>query len=113
MEAPLASLITKVDAVAIPSQDAERSRRFYVDTLGLRPDERSRSEFWIGDTCVEIVEPEKMGMTFRPIRNGLALLRVEDVAAARAQLEAARLTRFGRVAACVALRGVPTPGARS
>jgi catechol 2,3-dioxygenase-like lactoylglutathione lyase family enzyme len=84
----LASAISKVDAVEIPSQDAERARRFYVDTLELTPDERSRFEFWIGDTCFEIVEPERMGMPFQPVRNGFALLRVEDVAAARAELEA-------------------------
>ena len=32
------SLITKADFVAVPSTDWERSRAFYVDTLGLRPD---------------------------------------------------------------------------
>jgi hypothetical protein len=31
-------MISKVDFVGIPSQDAGRSRRFYVETLGLRPD---------------------------------------------------------------------------
>jgi catechol 2,3-dioxygenase-like lactoylglutathione lyase family enzyme len=38
----LASLISKVDVVGIPSSDIERSRRFYVETLGLRPDENAR-----------------------------------------------------------------------
>jgi len=33
-------------------------------------------------------EPERMGMTFQPVRNGLALLHVDDVAAARENLEA-------------------------
>ena len=83
-----ASSITKVDAVEIPTQDPERARRFYVETLGLRPDERARHEFWVGDTCFEIFEPEEMGMTFQPVKNGLVLLHVEDVAAARAELEA-------------------------
>ena len=41
-------MITSLDFVGIPSQDAERSRAFYVDTLGLRPDEHSRFEFWVG-----------------------------------------------------------------
>ena len=31
-------MITKLDFVAIPSRDAERSRAFYGETLGLRPD---------------------------------------------------------------------------
>ncbi len=72
----------------IPSQDAERARRFYVETLELRPDERARYEFWVGDTCFEIWEPARMGMEFAPVKNGLALLHVEDVDAARLELEA-------------------------
>jgi catechol 2,3-dioxygenase-like lactoylglutathione lyase family enzyme len=72
----------------VPSQDTERSRRFYVETLGLRPDERSWNEFWVGDTCFAIWEPGRFGMDFQPQPNGIALLRVEDVAAARQELEA-------------------------
>jgi catechol 2,3-dioxygenase-like lactoylglutathione lyase family enzyme len=30
--------IGKVDFIGVPSRDSERSRRFYVETLGLRPD---------------------------------------------------------------------------
>ena len=32
--------------------DTARSYDFYVNTLGLRPDEKGQSEFWVGDTCV-------------------------------------------------------------
>jgi catechol 2,3-dioxygenase-like lactoylglutathione lyase family enzyme len=35
----LASVISRVDTIGIPSSDTARSREFYVDTLGLRPDE--------------------------------------------------------------------------
>jgi catechol 2,3-dioxygenase-like lactoylglutathione lyase family enzyme len=84
----LASAITKVDTVGVPSQDTERSRRFYVETLGLRPDERSWNEFWVGETCFAIWEPARFGMQFEPQKNGIALLRVDDVADARAELEA-------------------------
>jgi catechol 2,3-dioxygenase-like lactoylglutathione lyase family enzyme len=59
-------MISKLDFVAIPSQDAERSRTFYVDTLGLRADERGRFEFWAGETCFGIWEPERFGMQFSP-----------------------------------------------
>jgi catechol 2,3-dioxygenase-like lactoylglutathione lyase family enzyme len=31
-------VITKLDFIGIPSTDSERSRAFYVETLGLRPD---------------------------------------------------------------------------
>ncbi len=81
-------MITKLDFVGIPSQDAERSRAFYVDTLGLRPDDHSRFEFWVGGTCCGIWEPERFGMPFGPQKNGHLALHVDDVAAARAELEA-------------------------
>jgi catechol 2,3-dioxygenase-like lactoylglutathione lyase family enzyme len=51
-------MITRLDLVGIPSQDADRARRFYRDTLGLRPDEHADYEQWAGDTCFGIWEPE-------------------------------------------------------
>jgi catechol 2,3-dioxygenase-like lactoylglutathione lyase family enzyme len=81
-------MIEKLDFVGIPSRDAERSRAFYVETLGLRPDERGRFEFWVGETCFGIWEPEKMGMEFTPQRNAHPALHGADVGAARAELEA-------------------------
>jgi predicted enzyme related to lactoylglutathione lyase len=79
--------IEKVDTVGVPSRDGKRSRQFYVETLGLRPDDRSWNEFWIGETCFAIWYPEQFGGEFEPQKNSLALLRVEDVAAARTELE--------------------------
>src|SRR6476660_5153086 len=81
-------MITKLDFVAIPSRDAERSRRFYLDTLGLRPDAAARFEFWVGETCCGIWEPERLGMAYAPQKHGHLALHVDDVAAARAELEA-------------------------
>jgi catechol 2,3-dioxygenase-like lactoylglutathione lyase family enzyme len=81
-------MISKVDFIAIPSQDAERSRSFYVETHGLRPDDHARFEFWAGDTCFGIWEPKRFGMDFQPQRNGHPALHVEDVGAARKELEA-------------------------
>ncbi len=80
-------MIEKLDFVAVPSQDAERSRSFYVDTLGLRPDAQARFEFWVGETCFGIWEPERLGMTFAPQKNAHLALHVEDIEAARAELE--------------------------
>lgn len=80
-------MISKLDFVAIPSTDAERSRAFYVDTLGLRPDEHGQFEFWVGDTCFGIWEPAKFGMEFAPQKNAHPALHVDDVAATRAELE--------------------------
>jgi catechol 2,3-dioxygenase-like lactoylglutathione lyase family enzyme len=80
-------MISSLDFVGIPSQDAERSRSFYVETLGLRPDEKARFEVWVGDTCFGIWEPEKMGMEFAPQRNAHPALHVDDVGKAKAELE--------------------------
>jgi len=81
------SLVTKLDFVAVPSQDAERSRRFYGETLGLRPDDHGQYEFWAGDTCLGIWEPEQFGRPFAPQKNAHLALHVDDMAAARSELE--------------------------
>ena len=81
-------MITGLDFIGIPSQDAERSRRFYGEVLGLRQDAKAEYEFWAGDTCFAIWEPEKMGFPFAPQKNAHPALRVDDIEAARADLEA-------------------------
>jgi catechol 2,3-dioxygenase-like lactoylglutathione lyase family enzyme len=81
-------MITKLDFVGIPSTDAERSRKFYVDTLGLRPDDRGQFEVWAGETCFGIWEPARLGLPFAPQKNAHPALHVDDVAASRAELEA-------------------------
>ena len=80
-------MISKLDFVGIPSQDAERSRTFYVETLGLRADDNARFEVWAGDTCFGIWEPTRFGMEFAPQKNAHPALHVDDVPAARAELE--------------------------
>jgi catechol 2,3-dioxygenase-like lactoylglutathione lyase family enzyme len=81
-------MITKLDFVAVPSTDPARSREFYIDTLGLTPDENAQFEFWVGGTCFGIWEPEKMGMPFASQSNAHLALHVDDVVAAKAELEA-------------------------
>ena len=86
--ASIGTMITKLDFVGVPSTDADRSRAFYVETLGLRPDEHSKGEFWVGNTCFAIWMPEQWGEEFKPQTNAIVLLHVDDVEAARAELEA-------------------------
>lgn len=88
-------MITGLDFIGIPSKDADRSRSFYVDTLGLRPDEGSDYEFWVGETCFGIWEPEKQGMEFSAEKCSHLALHVEDIEAARAELESKGVTFFG------------------
>ncbi len=90
-------MIRSLDFVGIPSQDAERSRTFYVETLGLKPDEKARFEFWVGDTCFGIWEPASFGMEFAAQKNAHPALHVDDVAAARKELEAKGVEFFGDI----------------
>lgn len=90
-------MITGLDFVGIPSTDAERSRAFYVDTLGLRADPGARFEFWAGETCFAIWEPGNMGFEFAPQQLAHPAFHVEDVAAARADLEAKGVEFFGEI----------------
>ena len=80
--------ITGVDFVAVPSTDWKRSCAFYVETLGLRPDAAGQAEFWVGQTCFGIYEPTSFGMKFAPQTTAHLALHVDDVATARAELEA-------------------------
>ena len=91
------SVVTGLDFVAVPSRDAERSRAFYVETLGLRPDDKARFEFWVAETCFGIWEPERMGGTFAPQKNGHWALHVDDVAEARRELEGKGVEFVGEV----------------
>jgi catechol 2,3-dioxygenase-like lactoylglutathione lyase family enzyme len=83
----LASPVTGVDFVAVPSTDWQRSREFYVETLGLRPDERNQAEFWVGSTCFGIYRPTDYGLEFQPQRTAPLALHVDDVGTARKELE--------------------------
>ena len=90
-------MISSLDFVGIPSQDPERSRAFYVETLGLRPDDKARFEVWAGDTCFAIWEPARQGMPFAPQKNAHPALHVDDVGSARAELEAKGVEFAGEI----------------
>jgi predicted enzyme related to lactoylglutathione lyase len=91
------SVIQRVDFVGIPSQDPDRAREFYGDVLALRPDEHAQYEFWAGDTCLGIWQPEAVGMPFHPQRGNPLPLGVDDVPAARSELEGKGVQFFGDV----------------
>jgi predicted enzyme related to lactoylglutathione lyase len=81
--------ISHVDFVGVATEDPERSKRFYVETLGL-PLERvtpTGVEVRAGQVTIGIWEPASMDMPFAPNPNAIAL-HVDDVAEARAELEA-------------------------
>jgi predicted enzyme related to lactoylglutathione lyase len=84
-------MISGVDFVGIPTRDLETAVAFYGETLGLersayRPD-RHHAEFETGNLTINVMNAEKMGLEHATFQNPLAL-HVEDVAEARASLEA-------------------------
>ncbi len=79
-------MISKLDFVAVPTRDPDRAREFYVDTLGLRADHNAQYEFWAGDTCFALWQPERLGQPFVAQKNGHIALHVDDLEAAREEL---------------------------
>jgi predicted enzyme related to lactoylglutathione lyase len=84
-------LITGVDFVPVPTRDLGAAIDFYGTTLGLRCSVEMResgfAEFETGNLTLSIIEPAKMGLEHHLSGNAIAL-HVDDVAGARAQLEA-------------------------
>ncbi len=89
--------IKKLDFLGVPAQDSDRARAFYRDVLGLRPDSDADYEQWAGDTCFAVWRPEDMGMSFVAQKGNAWPLHVDDVAAAKAELEAKGVTFKGDV----------------
>jgi predicted enzyme related to lactoylglutathione lyase len=84
------TLVTGVDFVYMPSMDFESAAAFYGEVLGLpcsvRYGERPGGEFETGSLTLQVLKSEAFGLEFHPSKNPIAL-HVEDVEAARAELE--------------------------
>ena len=78
--------VERVDFVSVPTRDPARARRFYGETLGLRPGAGAADEFETANVTLGLWEPEVDGEQFEPNTAGIAL-RVADVAEARRRLE--------------------------
>jgi predicted enzyme related to lactoylglutathione lyase len=89
--------IDGVDFVTLPTQDFQRAVEFYGTTLGLEESIRYGSkpgvEFETGSLTLAIMESEAFGMTFAPHSHPIAL-HVDDVEAARAELESRGVSFF-------------------
>ncbi len=80
--------VERADFVGIPTQDLERSERFYERVLGLRRNPNHSPgwpEFETGNVTLLLTDVAKTGQTFSP-NVGAVALRVPDVAAAMALL---------------------------
>jgi predicted enzyme related to lactoylglutathione lyase len=85
-----APLVTGVDFVPFSTQDLDKAMDFYGTKLGLprsvHVPERNYAEFETGNVTLSILDGERMGIGHNVSRTPMAL-NVDDVAAARAQLE--------------------------
>ena len=87
----MTSLIIGTDFLTVPTNDLDAAVSFYRDTLGLpcsvlMPD-RGFAEFETGNLTLSVVMAERFPFGYHPNVNPIAL-HVEDVAQARADLEA-------------------------
>jgi len=81
--------VERVDFVSFLTQDIQQAKRFYTDVLGLEVETEGESDLELrcGQVTLDIFDPSSIGQPFAPSPAGLAL-RVRDVDAARAELEA-------------------------
>lgn len=82
----------RVDFITVPTNDVARAEAFYEDVLGLEKNPNSLHdwiEFEIGNVTLALVSAEGHGREFVPLPHGSIALRVPDVEAAKAKLEAA------------------------
>jgi catechol 2,3-dioxygenase-like lactoylglutathione lyase family enzyme len=81
--------VERTDFVSVLTQDIKRAKQFYTETLGLEIESEGESdmEFRCGQVTLDVFDPSSIGQPFAVSPAGLAL-RVADVDAARAELEA-------------------------
>jgi len=88
--------VERTDFVSVFTQDIQRAKEFYSGTLGLEIETEGESdlEFRCGQVTLDVFDPSSIGQQFAPSPAGLAL-RVDDVNAARAELEAKGVEFYG------------------
>lgn len=88
---PEQSLISGTDFVYLPITSFKKAEEFYSGVLGLTCSARYKNdfggEFETGSLTIQVVDSAKIGREFAPSKGAIAL-HVDDVAAARADLEA-------------------------
>jgi catechol 2,3-dioxygenase-like lactoylglutathione lyase family enzyme len=87
--------VEKVDYVRVPVTDMEQARRFYGELLGLRENPNSPADDWVeyeaGNVTLAVMTPHTHDYEFTALPPATIALRVPDLEAARAELEAAGL----------------------
>jgi predicted enzyme related to lactoylglutathione lyase len=89
------SLVTGVDFITVPTRDYEKASEFYSTVLGLPCSTRwgnmPAGEFETGTLTIAVMQSDAFGLEFQPHTHPIAL-HVDDVGAARAELESRRVS---------------------
>jgi predicted enzyme related to lactoylglutathione lyase len=84
------SLVTGTDFITVSTKDLDAAMEFYGEVLGLpfakRWGQMPGAEFETGNLTIALMQSEAFGVEFRPNNHPIAL-RVDDVQAARTELE--------------------------
>jgi catechol 2,3-dioxygenase-like lactoylglutathione lyase family enzyme len=91
--------VERTDFVSVPVTDLERSTAWYRDTLGLeQTGEGQWPEFRLGENLfLYLLDLRNLGQEFRGPHTASLALRVADVEAAKAELEANGVAFHGDV----------------
>jgi predicted enzyme related to lactoylglutathione lyase len=88
-------VIGGVDFVYVPTREFDRAVKFYGEVLELplsaRYGKMPGAEFETGNLTLAVIQPDAFGVEFHANRNAIAL-HVDDVAAARSELESRGVT---------------------
>jgi predicted enzyme related to lactoylglutathione lyase len=98
----------RVDFIAVPTTDRDRAAAFYEHTLGLTRNPNSTDtwiEFELDNVSLALVKPEQAGQKFAQLPFGSIAIRVPDVEAAKAELEAAGVEFSGEIWDCGVCHG--------
>jgi catechol 2,3-dioxygenase-like lactoylglutathione lyase family enzyme len=84
------SIVTGTDFVTVATKDYDAAAEFYGNVLGLpfskRWGQMPAGEFETGNLTIAVMQSDAFGIEFRPSNHPIAL-RVDDVEAARAELQ--------------------------
>ena len=87
--------VERVDYIRVPVTDMNEANHFYGELLGLERNPNSPDDDWVeyeaGNVTLAVMTPHTHDYDFTALPPTTIALRVADVAAAKAQLEAAGL----------------------
>ena len=85
--------VTRVDYIRVPVDDIDAAVRFYGETLGLPRNTKLKHDDWVefeaANVTLAVMTPHTHDYEFAALPPSTIALGVPDVAAAKAQLEAA------------------------